>query len=256
MTQAAARARAERINIHIIGTYAARRALIGSGSGKRAPAGAARPALSLCEVKGTAPQAQIFGGIAEAAQPIAPSVRATRRALPLVLRRMDEGDARRVASDRYAHASEKVGSVAGVSAEGVKADGGPATNDGGVTTRILHAGTIRAVEAVLARAGVILRPSARGGGGQRCPITARELMGAICLEGRDIKSILTAAGWSGQRRDVAALTVSAELILEGMARALGLINPLARFEGDETALEFCNAQNKDRDQRPDLAPLT
>jgi len=247
MTQAAARARAERINIHIIGTYAARRALIGGGIGRRAPAGAARAAMEFCEVKGTAPQAQLYGGSAEVDQPIAPSMSATRRAMPVVLRRMRECDARRVASDRYAHASEKIGSVAGVSAEGAKTDGGAASNDGGATTRILHAGTIRAVERVLAVAGVILSPSARGGAGHRRAITARALMDAICLEGRDIKSILTAAGWSGQRRDVSALTASAELILEGMARALGLVDPQARLEGDETALEFCNAQNNKRD---------
>jgi hypothetical protein len=152
-----------------------------------------------------------------------PGFHTARRRLPLVLGRMDKRDARRVAAERYAHAIEKVGSVAGASAEGGKTDGGAATNDGGVTTRILHAGTIRAVEAALSAAGAALVPSARGGGLQRRAISSRTLMDAVCLEARDMKAILVGAGWSGQRRDVAKLSRVAEECLEDMARALGLI---------------------------------
>lgn len=223
MTQAAARARAERINFHIIATYAARRALIGAGMGERAPAGAARPAMELAQITETRPP-QSPGGKAQVIDITRPGFRTARRRLPMVLRRMDERDARRLAAERYAHATEKVGSVAGASAEGAKTDGGAASNDGGVTTRIQYAGTIRAVEGVLAKAGAALVPSARGGG-HRSVITARALMDAICLEGRDMKAILTNAGWSGQRRDVAKLSRAAEECLEDMARALGLIAP-------------------------------
>lgn len=224
MTQSAARARAERINIHIISTYAERRALIGVGVGERAPAGAAREAMELARLTEIAPPKAV-GGKPEVIDITHPGFRTARRRLPLVLSRMDECDARRVAAERYALATEKVGSVAGASAEGMKADGGAATNDGGVTTRIQHAGTISAVEGVLAKAGVVLRPGRRDPGSVRREITARELIDAVCLEARDMKAILTGAGWSGQRRDVAKLSRAAEECLEDMARVLGLVAP-------------------------------
>ncbi len=243
MTQAAARARAERINIHIIATLAARRARIGEGLGDRAAPGAARGSMELAQILDVVHDKRT-GAISE--QEMTPiGYRTARRRVPVVLSRLPEGDARRLAADRYAHASEKVGSVAGASAEGSKTDGGAASNDGGVTTRIAHAATISAVTNVLGAAGVVLRPHARGGG-HRKPITAFDLIDAICLEGSDMKAILTRAGWSGQRRDVAVLSAKAELILEFMARALGLIERGARIEGDETPLEFCNVQNKKR----------
>lgn len=244
MTQAAARARAERINFHIIATYSARRAMIGVGMGERSPAGAARPASELVRVSDAVRHMAADGSTVVLSVPLtAPGTRAARRRLPAVLARMVEDDPRRVAAEMYAHASEKVGSVAGASAEGAKTDGGAATNDGGVTTRIAHAGKISAAHRVFRDAGTVLTPNARGGG-QRRVIAARELMDGLCLEGSDMKAILTAAGWSGQRRDVATLTAQAELILEGMARALGLVDGTARVEGDDTPLAFCNAQNK------------
>lgn len=245
MTQAAARARAERINFHIIAALAAKRAGIGEGMGERAPVGAARAPVDLVTVKDVV-RGPCGGVVSETGlTPI--GYRTARRRLPLVLSRMSEDDPRRRAADMFAHASEKVGSVAGASAEGAKTDGGAATNDGGVTTRIAHAAKIAAVGEVLDAAGVVLRPKARGGSGNRRAITARELVEGVCLEGSDLKAILTRAGWSGQRRDVAALGARAELILEGMARALGLIDPAARLADDEeTALGFCNAQNKKR----------
>lgn len=224
MAQAAARARAERINIHIISTYAERRALIGVGMGERAPAGAARGAMELAQITETAPP-KAAGGKPQVIDITRPGFRTARRRLPLVLSRMDERDARRVAAERYACAVEKIGSVAGASAEGVKADGGAATNDGGVTTRIQHAGTISAVEGVLAKAGDALKPGRNDLGSYRRAITARELVDAICLDARDMKAILTGAGWSGQRRDIAKLSRAAEECLEDMARALGLVAP-------------------------------
>ena len=139
MGQAAARARAERINFHIIGTYAARRALIGVGMGERVPAGAAHSAMELVHLTEVQPQ---HGGSGKprVVDITRPGFRTARRRLPAVLARLDERDARRVAAENYALASEKVGSMAGASAEGSKTDGGAATNDGGVTTRIEYAG--------------------------------------------------------------------------------------------------------------------
>lgn len=232
MRNAAASLIAERINIGIINGYAMRRARIGEGQGERATPGAARPAMQLVEIREGGASgvedgprgAKIAQG--EAIDITRPGFRASRRRLPAVLSRMDEADARRVAAGMYAAASEKIGAVAGASAEGVKADGGAGTNDGGVTTRIRHAATINTVEAALGEVGPVLVPKARGGGNRRA-ITARELMDAVCLEGSDMKAILTAAGWSGHRRDVAALGFKAELCLELMARRLGLISRAA-----------------------------
>jgi hypothetical protein len=218
MTQAAARARAERINFHILKTYAARRVQHGVSVGERAPVGAARPEMDLVLISGAKPDAR--DKVPEAATVGLP---VARRRVPNVLRRMDERDARRVAADRYATATEKVGSVAGASAEGFKADGGAATTDGGVTTRILHAGTISAVERVLSAAGLAIQPGRQDAGSARRAISARALIDAICLEGRDMRSVLIAAGWSGHRRDVARLNVVARECLEDMARALGLV---------------------------------
>lgn len=239
MSHGLAQARADRINIQIISTLAARRALVGVGQGERAHPGPARAAFELVQLS----ERRASGEVVEITRP---GFRTARRKVPQVLARMDETDPRRRACDLYAQAVEKIGSIAGVSAEGARADGGPATNDGGVTTRIKHAATIRAVECALDGTAPAITPSARGGG-DRKPISRRTLIDAICLRGSDLKSVLTGAGWSGHRRDVATLTLAAEDALEVMARALGLIDPAARAAGDEaTPLGVCNVQNKNR----------
>lgn len=222
MNHVAARLIAERVNIAIITGLSQRRALVGIGSGERATPGPARAAAELCEAKGSAPVATTYGGAEEAFELVPPGVQATRRRMPALLRRMDERDGRRAAAEAYAHAFEKVGSVAGASAEGGKADGGAATNDGGVTTRIRHAATISTVQGALDRAGVALAPNAQGGGARK-PITARALMDAVCLDGKDMTAVLRAAGWSGHRRDIANLNALADVYLELMARVLGLV---------------------------------
>lgn len=227
MSYVAARQSAEAINILIIKTYASRRALIGVGMGERAPAGAARAAMDLVEIKETR-RAVTLDGKSEVVEVTRPGFRTARRRLPAVLSRMTERDARRRAADLYAYACEKIGSVAGASAGGDTVDGGAGSNDGGVTTRIEYAGTITAVEGVLARAGAVLMPGRGPANRARRAITARELLDAICLDASDMKAILVAAGWSGQRRDVAKLRAAAEECLEDMARALGLISPDAR----------------------------
>lgn len=221
MANGAAKRIAEAINMRIIKTYAARRALIGVGMGERAPAGAARAPMDLVEITEA-------GADGTAVEITRPGFRTARRRLPAVLSRMPEVDARRIAADKYAYACEKIGSVAGASAGGDTVDGGAGSNDGGVTTRIEHAGTIRKVEAVLAAAGAVLVPGRGPASHARRKITARELLDAVCLDASDMKSVLTGAGWSGQRRDVAKLRIAAEECLEEMARALDLISPDAR----------------------------
>jgi len=230
MSYGAAKRIAEAINMRIIKTYAARRALIGVGMGERAPAGAARAAMDLVEITETR-LAVTLGGKSELVEITRPGFRTARRRLPAVLGRMDERDARRIVADRYAYACEKIGSVAGASAGGETVDGGAGTNDGGVTTRIEHAATIAAIEGVLARAGTVLMPGRGPAAHTRRAITARTLMDAICLNAADMKSVLIGAGWSGQRRDVARLRAAAEDCLEDMARVLGLVSPDARRVG-------------------------
>lgn len=222
MTLAAARTRAERINMRLINTFSARRALIGRGRGARGVAGAARAAMELVTITETIP-ARAIGGKALIIDITESGMRTARRRVPVVLSRMDGLDVRRRAADRYAVAVEKIGSMAGVSAEGQKVDGGQGSNDGGITTRILHASVISTVEGSLAKACDALVPGRGPGARRRRAISARELVDAICLEGRDMKAILTRAGWSGQRRDVATLSRKAEDCLEDMARALGMI---------------------------------
>ena len=223
MSVAAARQRAERINITIIGTLAARRARIGDGQGDRTCPGPARPAMELITIVEDHPTIRDENGKPERVEMTRPGVTATRRRLPAILSKMPEDDPRRVAADLYALAAERIGSMAGASAEGVKADGGPASNDGGVTSRIGFADTLSTVERLLDRLSPALVPGSGPGRRSRRVITARELIDAICLDGRDMKSILVSAGWSGQRRDVAKLGRQAAICLEGMAVALGII---------------------------------
>lgn len=217
MSCATANILAERLNLKMIMSFSACRARLGVGAGERAPAAPARSHMELCEIA-----EPVRGGAVIAVTD--PGMQATRRRLPRVLSRMPEGDARREAAEVYARAIEKIGSVAGASAEGVRADGGAATNDGGVTTRIGHASTIATVEAVLSSAGAALVPGNRRGGDRRRPIACAELVKSLCVDGDDMKTILTRAGWSGHRREIGSLSAVAEACLEEIARALGLIS--------------------------------
>jgi hypothetical protein len=226
MNNVAARRVAERVNVALILARGARRALIGVNGGERSPAGPARKPVEFCEPKGTDLSRNTFGGTEETFALLVPGMRATRQRVPAILRRMAEREPRRLAAEAYAYAVEQLGSVAGASAEGGKADGGPASNDGGVTTRIRHAATVSTVEGALMRAGVALSANAQGGGFRK-PITARALMDAVCLDGSDMKAVLRDAGWSGHRRDVAQLNRLADVYLELMARVLGLVSPNA-----------------------------
>lgn len=108
MTQAAAQARAERLNFHIIATFSARRARIGVGMGERAPAGAARAPMELVQITETLPP-KTAGGKPFEVDVTKPGFHTARRRLPLVLSRMDKRDARRVAAERYAQVTANCG---------------------------------------------------------------------------------------------------------------------------------------------------
>ncbi|MEO9778446.1 MAG: hypothetical protein ABJH07_19615 [Sedimentitalea sp.] len=95
-------------------------------------------------------------------------------------------------------------------------------------------------------AGVALSPRRGPGFASRHPITARALMDAICLDGRDMKSILSAAGWSGHQRDTATLIVCAEECLEAMAQALGIVPATTRAQSEEITA----SQRADQQQQP------
>ncbi len=239
MIEAAARMRAERINIQIINGLARRRSRIGEGMGERAPAGAARAPAALIEITGEVVEIRRIDGedratVVRGAIVTRPGFKTARRRLPPVLARLSKRDARRLAAECYAIAVEKVGSIAGASAEGAKTDGGAATNDGGATTRIGHAVTIRAIEAALDKVNPPLEPRAQGGGSPRRAITARAPMDAVCLYGIGMREVLHRAGWSGQGRDALALNYAAGVYLDDMARALGFVDPKsARREIEE-----------------------
>lgn len=229
---------AERVNVKLISGFAARRALLGRGQGERAAAGAARQRAELVELVEAAPgggsvQPARVGFSAVPAPMVEltrPGFTAARRRLPPVLAALPELDAHRLAAEAFATACEKLGSMAGASAEGVRADGGAATNDGGVTTRVRYAATVAKVRAVTGPWPDPLRPGNTRGA--RRAITAHELVTAVCVEGLDMKAILIRAGWSGQRRDGARLTHAFGLLMEGVALKLGYLSPGAvrRFD--------------------------
>lgn len=222
MAHAQARFRAEKINIHMINTFALRRVRVGHRKGDRAAPGAARAPVDLVEITETIPARMVGDRVlpAQVVEVTEPGMRTARRRTSSVLR-MGERDRRRRAAEAYAYAVEKIGSMGGASAEGDTVDGGVASNDGGITTRLKHAGVIRAVERVLEARGALLSPKPCGPQGRRA-ITARALIDAICLEGGEVRTLLHYAGWSGQSRDARTLKGHAEDLLEAMADALGL----------------------------------
>lgn len=218
MTQAAARFRSERINIAIIKNISARRAGIGLGNGARPVLGAARGAVDLVELSHTVRDGVLFDQW-KVERLTDRGAHTARRRLPVVLSGLAEGDPRRIAAHSYACAVEAIGSMGGASAEGQKVDGGPASNDGGASTRMMHAETIRAVEVALSGRGDVIRPHIPNAGGRRA-IGALDLMRAICLQGVDVRAVLSAHGWSGQSRDALKLIAAALTLLEVMADAL------------------------------------
>lgn len=223
MSQAMARLRAEKINIHMINSFALRRVRAGGRRrGDRAAPGAARAPVDLVEITETIP-ARMIGDRRHPAQVIEitePGKRTARRRVPSILR-MGERDRRRRAAEAYAYAVERIGSMGGASAEGDIVDGGVESNDGGITARLKHAAVIRTVEAALDAHGALLVPKPCGPKGRRA-ITARGLLYAICIDGTEVRTVLHLAGWSGQSRDARALKQSAEGLLEVMADALGI----------------------------------
>lgn len=222
-----ARLLAERGNIAIINHLAARKVRAGVKLGDRAAPGAARAQMVLVEVKEAAPltQAQIEAGdLPDLIDVTEPGTRTSKRRSPAILSRMALDDPRRKAAEAYAIASEKIGAVAGASAEGAKTDGGQASNDGGVTTRIHHAQTLRVIKSVTDAHGMALTVGRASPHAPREGISTAHLMHAICIDGRDMLRILSDAGWSGHDRDVRHLMDVASVCLEDMACALGFIS--------------------------------
>jgi hypothetical protein len=204
---------AQALNIRLIGTLAARRVGEGRGEGARATAGAARPRMDLTEIT----ENRVDGK----AERVTPLGRKTARIrLPKVLQRLDRCDPKRLASDAFEHASEKIGSVAASSAEAAKLDGGAGSTDGGASTRVRHATTIRKVEAALGKGNALEPKNARG---NRRPITALKLVESVVLDHMDMKAILVGHGWSGHRREIGQLMTITEEMLEKMAVALGIV---------------------------------
>jgi hypothetical protein len=227
---AQATAFAERLNFGILKGLAQRRAMVGVGAGERPPAAPGRPAHMLAELTERDKNGKLQ-------QVTAIGHRTAVRRMPAVLAKLDHADPVRVAAEIYATAAEKLGSVAGASIDGSPQGGGGGASDGGVTTRIKHATTLREVVGaanawqrapvtgnfIMGAELVVLAPGNKHG--DRQAITAMGLIRAVCLDGLDMRAILHRAGWSGHSRDVRKLTEAAEELLERIARQILGIDP-------------------------------
>lgn len=227
-----ARLLAERGNIRIINALAARRAREGVKMGERPAPGAARAAMVLVDIKEAAPltAAQIQGNLApDMVDVTRPGFRTARTRTPAILSRLGASDPRRHAADAYAVAAEKIGAMAGQMSAALAGavDGGAATNDGGVTTRLHHAATLRIAKVVTDSHGITLAVRRASPHAPRQNISAGHLMRSICIEGHDMARILHDAGWAGKDHHVAHLMDAALEILEDLARAFGLVSGLA-----------------------------
>ena len=225
--QARAKKFATRLNVLIIKATAKRRQSVGRSEGERAPVSIARPAVDLDEITTKDKRGRV-----EPKTPLGFCTAVLR--LPKVLHRMDETDPRRRAAEAYAHALVKLGSVAGQSFSDQAGGGVGTVSDGGVSTRIKNATTVRDVIALaidwkrhpetrrwIREADlIVLAPTNKRG--DRRATTAMALLDGICLDSRGLKHILEQHGWSGQSRDKNTLATITEDLLEHIADGIGV----------------------------------
>jgi hypothetical protein len=222
--QARARAVVERLNLALLGRAAARRQGIGSGQGARSPLGLAQPRRRL-------------GVIKEAAQagdrPVTPlGYKTALRALPPVLAGLPATDPRLQAAEMLASAVERIGAVGGVDLLGGDTKGG--LSDGGATTRIKHAARLRYIEGLangwrvdpshgsVTRGRPLVAFKVRRQYGQAQDIMAMRLLELVCIEGKDLGQILKAHGWSAHSKNTKRLGLVVLILLDHVARGLGL----------------------------------
>lgn len=237
----AARARraVDALTARLIAHQAERRQGHGRGEGARPPAALGQAPRRLVVL--TEPRLAPSGQVEPA--PVTPlGYHTPIRALPPVLARLDATDPRRRAADMLAHAVERIGSVSGGDPAGGAVKGLP--SDGGATTRVKHAARLRMIEALAngwpvdrahgqVRRGAprIVLPVLRQRGNAR-EITAMGLLLALCVDGQDMRRILTTHGRttdSAYRKRLAAVAL---MLLDELAEGLGLgrADPDARLD--------------------------
>lgn len=217
----------------IIANAAANRQGVGRGNGDRpAPslAGKAVHLRALTEEVQDASGRSISTPVTEAGY-----LTALRREPP-VLAKLSRDDPRRMAIVAYATAVERIGAVRGASLSdptGGRASSG-ATPDGGVTSRIKFAATVRRARAAVYgwhgsddrcdRENAAPRPVLEARRGKARTITATDLLDAVAIEGLDMSALLTRHGWSTHSAHRTKLTTAFVEIADILADALGYGN--------------------------------
>lgn len=221
----------------IIANAAALRQGAGRGDGDRPAPSLAATAVDLVDIVEHRRRPGAMRAIEEVVTE--PGMKTAARREPPILSKLARHDGRRLAVVAYASAAERVGAVRGVSiGPAAPGGGGAGIPDGGASTRVKYAATLRVARAVANRwrwsrasRSYVAGPdrailTARRGGA--ATITATDLLDAIALEGLDMVAILKRAGWSGHSKQRRALTEAAEEIFEELADALGYGNRIAR----------------------------
>lgn len=228
-------------NAGIIAAAAARRQGIGSRApGDRSAPGLAAGAVDLVEIS-----ARRVDGVTRnergELEPVHASERVTpagyltaRRRAPSALRGLPEDDPRAFVAAVLVTAAERVGSVKGSAIEG-GSGGCDGKNDGGATSRVIHATRLRMIEAGangwrILRGGKIERgPDRVALKVQRASRQRADIMRfpAICshvVNGLSLDEILRRAGWAANARNRDALRAEILLGLECAAAGMGMVS--------------------------------
>lgn len=219
----------EILSIDIIKAAGSRRQGVGSGAGERAAPSLAAAPVDLVELEEP-------GADGKPERLTEEGAKTARRKAPPALSRLDPFDGRRIAAERYVVAVERLGAISGSNYSEAASSGGSGggVNDGGAAVRAQRAATLRMVRGIAngwewssdRRAFVtgddlvILAPSR--GKGDRLSITAVGLLDAAVIEGRNMREILEAHGWSPQSRLRKALSERLMDILDLVADGMGL----------------------------------
>lgn len=115
-------------------------------------------------------------------------------------------------AERYAALVEAVGASRGSSLDAPVRGG---VSDGGATARCRLAQRLRRARRAIGT-GLILRPQRHGGtvGRRRLPVSALELIEAVCVRGWSLEQLLKRRGWSRKRTHTKILRTALEAALE------------------------------------------
>ena len=215
------------VNCRLIERAARRRLGVGQGDGARSPIAAARGPVELVELTRRCP-----GGKVEQITPN--GWKTARRRLPPVLAALEADHPRMIAATGFAVICERIGAIKGADLAG--GGGGNSSfgvSDGGATTKARHAEALWQIRGALNQ-WPITRPSGRyvrsldrvvmapgNKRGNRQPIKAFDLVARVCIEGQDLKEILTAHGWSAHNIHRKKLRAEILELLDIMATETG-----------------------------------